>query len=63
MELCDRCTGHAVVRVLIPGHSDILLCGHHARKSENVILRYGFRYIPGQTYFQPAGSIAMLGTV
>lgn len=34
---CDRCTAQAYVRVILPGGSDLLFCGHHWTQHEPVL--------------------------
>ena len=34
---CDRCQAQAYVRVLLPGGSDLLFCGHHWSRHEDVL--------------------------
>jgi hypothetical protein len=34
---CDRCTAQAYVRVVLPGGSDLLFCGHHWSQHEAVL--------------------------
>jgi len=31
-ERCDRCGAQAYVRVLLPGHRELLFCAHHYRQ-------------------------------
>jgi hypothetical protein len=31
---CDRCGAAAMVRAVLPSGSELLFCGHHARKHE-----------------------------
>ncbi|HBJ73689.1 MAG TPA: hypothetical protein DDY88_08320 [Actinobacteria bacterium] len=31
---CDRCNSQAYVRVVLPGGSDLLFCGHHWNRHE-----------------------------
>lgn len=31
---CDRCNAQAYVRVVLPGGSDLLFCGHHWNRHE-----------------------------
>jgi hypothetical protein len=35
---CDRCSAQAYVRVVLPGGTDLLFCGHHWSRHE-VVLR------------------------
>lgn len=32
---CDRCGAAAMMRAILPSGSELLFCGHHARKHEN----------------------------
>lgn len=34
---CDRCNAQAYVRVILPGGSDLLFCGHHWNRHEPVL--------------------------
>jgi len=34
---CDRCGARATMRLVFGGGSDLLLCGHHARKHDDAI--------------------------
>lgn len=34
---CDRCSAQAYVRVVLPGGSDLLFCGHHWGHHEAVL--------------------------
>lgn len=34
---CDRCSAQAYVRVVLPGGTDLLFCGHHWNRHENVL--------------------------
>lgn len=34
---CDRCQAQAYVRVVLPGGSDLLFCGHHWSRHEDVL--------------------------
>jgi hypothetical protein len=34
---CDRCAAQAYVRVVLPGGVDLLFCGHHWSRHEQVL--------------------------
>ena len=34
---CDRCQAQAYVRVVLPGGSDLLFCGHHWSRHEDAL--------------------------
>ena len=34
---CDRCNAQAYVRVLLPSGADLLFCGHHWSRHEEVL--------------------------
>ena len=34
---CDRCNAQAYVRVVLPGGTDLLFCGHHWSRHEDVL--------------------------
>jgi len=34
---CDRCNAQAYVRVILPGGSDLLFCGHHWNRHESAL--------------------------
>ena len=34
---CDRCNAQAYVRVVLPGGADLLFCGHHWMRHEQVL--------------------------
>jgi hypothetical protein len=34
---CDRCSAQAYVRVVLPGGTDLLFCGHHWNRHEDVL--------------------------
>lgn len=34
---CDRCNAQAYVRVVLPGGTDLLFCGHHWGRHETVL--------------------------
>jgi hypothetical protein len=34
---CDRCNAQAYVRVVLPGGSDLLFCGHHWSRHEEAL--------------------------
>lgn len=34
---CDRCQAQAYVRVVLPGGSDLLFCGHHWNRHEEAL--------------------------
>lgn len=34
---CDRCAAQAYVRVVLPGGSDLLFCGHHWSQHEQAL--------------------------
>lgn len=34
---CDRCNAQAYVRVVLPGGTDLLFCGHHWNRHEDAL--------------------------
>ncbi len=34
---CDRCNAQAYVRVVLPGGTDLLFCGHHWSRHEDAL--------------------------
>ena len=37
MDRCDRCGAQAYVRVLLPGHLELLFCAHHHRQHASAL--------------------------
>jgi hypothetical protein len=36
-DLCDRCGAQAYVRVVLPGSTELLFCGHHNRQHAHAL--------------------------
>ena len=34
---CDRCNAQAYVRIVLPGGTDLLFCGHHWNRHEDAL--------------------------
>jgi hypothetical protein len=34
---CDRCGARATTRVVLPGGSDLVFCGHHSRRYDEAL--------------------------
>ena len=41
MDLCDRCSAQAYVRVLLPAGGELLFCAHHSRQHAAALAKAG----------------------
>ena len=41
MDLCDRCSAQAYVRVLLPAGGELLFCAHHSRQHADALAKAG----------------------
>ena len=41
MDLCDRCSAQAYVRVILPAGGELLFCAHHSRQHADALAKAG----------------------
>ena len=39
MDLCDRCSAQAYVRVILPAGGELLFCAHHSRQHADALAK------------------------
>jgi hypothetical protein len=41
VDLCDRCSAQAYVRVILPAGGELLFCAHHSRQHADALAKAG----------------------
>jgi hypothetical protein len=41
MDVCDRCSAQAYVRVILPAGGELLFCAHHSRQHADALAKAG----------------------